>query len=89
MSAKKVVSKKAKKMVLVIYDHDFNSYDFLVEVIRHVLGYDQSQACNCANIIINKGEYAVKTYLVKESDKAHNALSILTEQEVPAKLLLI
>jgi len=76
-------------MVLIIYDHDFNSYDFLVEVIRHVLGYDQSQACNCANIIINKGEYAVKTYLAKESDKAHNALSILTEQEIPAKLLLI
>lgn len=89
MSAKKVVSKRAKKMALVIYDHDFNSYDFLVEVIRHVLGYDQSQACNCANIITNKGEYAVKTYLPKESEKAKAVLDMLTDQQIPAELLLI
>jgi ATP-dependent Clp protease adapter protein ClpS len=76
-----------KKIKLVIYNHDFNNQEFLTEVIRHALGYDYSQAGNCANVIINEGKYVVKTYDMKDKKRAELVLGIFTDQEIPAKLI--
>lgn len=76
-----------KKLKLVVYNHDFNNQDFLTEVIRQALGYEYSQAGNCANLVINEGKYVVKTYEMRDKQKAEAILSIFTDQDVPAKLI--
>lgn len=78
--------KQAKKISLIVYHHEFNSYEFLTEVIRQVLGYDYSQAAVCANIIFTKGEYVCKTFKYSELKKAEKILSVIKEQDVPAML---
>jgi ATP-dependent Clp protease adapter protein ClpS len=78
--------RKTKHLALVIFYDEFNSYEFLTEVIRQVLGYEYSQAANCANVIFTKGEYVCKTFKMSELKKAEKILSVIKEQEVPATL---
>lgn len=82
-----VKKKKIKHLALVIIHDEFNSCEFLTEVIRQVLGYEYSQAANCANVIYTKGEYVCKIFKIGELDKAEKILSVIKEQEVPAMLL--
>lgn len=83
MPSRKVV----KNVALVVYHHDFNDVNFLTEVIRQTLGYEYTQAFGCASIIIDKGQYIVKTFKSVNKDIAEIYLQLFLDQEVPAKLI--
>lgn len=78
---------KKKKIALVVYHHEYNSVEYLTEIIRLTLGYDVTQAATCANLVIDKQSYIVKTY--KDETKAQRYLQLFIDQEIPAELKLI
>lgn len=82
-----MVSKRASKVGLVVYHDELNQMEFVADVIKHCLGYHDSQAINCAHVVVNRGEYLVKTFKVSEMEKARTILQLFIDQEVPAKLL--
>ena len=53
----------------------------------HVLGYDMTQAANCAHVIYNMGQYVVKTYESDELNTADSILALLEDQNIPAELI--
>lgn len=75
-------------MSLVIYHDDFNNEQLLSEIIRQALGYEYTQAINCAGMILNKGSYVVKTFKVSDMLKAKATEQLFIEQGIPAKLIL-
>lgn len=81
------LSKKTKKLGLVVYHHDFNDVNFLTEVIKHALGYDYTQAHGCACIVVEKGQYIVKTFKKVDKEIAESYLQLFLDQEIPAKLI--
>ena len=82
-----MVSKRVKHIGLMVYHHEYNNERFIAEVLRQCLGYHFSQALNCANVILIKGEYLVKTFKVSEQDKARAVLKVLHDHDIPAKLI--
>jgi len=42
------------------------SFSYVVECFQSILGHEATQAANCANVIHEKGKYAVKTFSDKE-----------------------
>jgi ATP-dependent Clp protease adapter protein ClpS len=79
--------KKAKKIGIIVTHDEFNSYEFLTEVLCQVLGYELSQSANCAHIIMEKGSYVVKTFDQKDLEKASAYKDILHDHQVPAKII--
>jgi hypothetical protein len=77
-----------KKIHLVVEYHEFLSEEHLTEILQHALGFEISQAANCAAIIINKGSYTVKTFPLVDTERAKAIEDLLHEQDVPAKLFL-
>lgn len=78
---------KKKHYSLVVYYAELNSYEYLTEVLQQILGYEVTQAANCASIIMEKGRYAVKTYKSQDLYKADITLDLLAQNGVPAKLI--
>lgn len=89
MSRRQMVRKKATQVALVVYHHELNQLELVAEVIKYCLGYEDTQSYNCAHMVINRGEYVVKTFKVSEMEKARTILQLFIDQEVPAKLLPI
>ena len=75
-------------MSLVLYHDEYNSEELLYEIIRQALGYEYTQAINCANIVMNRGSYAVKTFKVSDMPKAKATEQLFIQQGIPAKLIL-
>lgn len=46
--------------VLIVWNDDYNTFDWVIQSLMEVCGHDQIQAEQCALIIHNKGKYAVK-----------------------------
>ena len=89
MSNWKMVNKKTKKLGLFVYHHDFNSCEYVADVIKNVLGYEYTQASNCAHMITQNGSYLVKTFSAKDKEKADTIVSLFDANEIPVKLLFI
>jgi ATP-dependent Clp protease adaptor protein ClpS len=53
-------TKKADKRVLVIYNDDVNTFEFVIETLIEVCGHDMLQAEQCTLIIHYKGKCDVK-----------------------------
>lgn len=77
--------KKSDRYSIVVYNNDEMSFTYVIEAFQTILGYELSQALNCAHIIHNKGEYAVKHYSDKEHAEA--ALEMLYEYGFRADIL--
>jgi ATP-dependent Clp protease adapter protein ClpS len=77
---------KKNKINLVVYHSDFNSTEFLTEVLSQVLGYHFCQAATCAQIITNSGSYVVKTFSQKDKFKAESFYELLVKNDIPTKL---
>ena len=88
MSRRKVVNKQAKKISLVVYHDEMNSCELLGDVLVNVLGWENSQAENGANIIFYKGSYVVKTFKLDELDRAKAYEDAFNDNEIPVKLLI-
>ncbi len=46
---------------LVLYNDDFNTFDFVIETLVEVCGHTAEQAETCAWIVHHKGKCAVKS----------------------------
>ena len=68
---------KPKRYQVIVYNNDEMSFDYVIDTFQMVLGYDITQASNCANMIHNRGEYVVKSY--SEMEQAEAALDMLYE----------
>lgn len=81
-----MVKKKSNKIGLLVYHSDLNEYNFLVEVLRTTLGYHITQAQTCANQILLNGEYVVRSFPVKDYQRARAIYEVLIKNEIPAEL---
>ena len=54
-----MVNKKTKKLGLFVYHHDFNSCEYVADIIKNVLGYEYTQASNCAHMITQNGSVII------------------------------
>lgn len=78
---------RKKQYGLVVYFAELNSYEYLTELLQQILGYEVTQAANCASIVMDKGKYVVKTYKSQDLDKANIILDLLAQNGIPAKLI--
>ncbi|MES2431591.1 MAG: ATP-dependent Clp protease adaptor ClpS [Bacteroidota bacterium] len=45
---------------LIIWNDDFNTFEWVIETLIEICGHSSEQAEQCAMLIDNKGKYAVK-----------------------------
>lgn len=72
---------------LIVYHDELNQLEFVADVLGTVLGYEQTQAYNCAHIIFTRGEYLVRRFKASQRQKAEACLEGLTINGIPAELL--
>jgi len=72
---------------LIVYHDDLNQVEFLADVLGTVLGYERSQAYNCAFLVFNRGEYLVRRFTASQKEKANACLEALAINGIPAELL--
>lgn len=82
-----MVRKKSNKIGLVVHMDEFNSYEYLVNVLQTALGQHVTQAQNCANMIFKNGNYLVSTYHVNHYERARAIYDVFTKYEVPVELV--
>lgn len=82
-----MVKRKSKQILLKVYFDEMNSYEYLTDVLMQVLGYEITQAANCASIITERGEYVVKVFAEAELDIAKTMSELLDNYSVPARLI--
>jgi len=82
-----MVRKKSNKIGLVVHMDEYNSYDYLVNVLQVALGQHITQAQNCANIIFKNGNYLVSSYHVKHYERARAIYEVFIKHEVPVELV--
>ena len=58
------------KYQIVVYNNSNMTFEYVINAFQTILGCDQTQAANSANIIHTKGEYVVKSYRDKEYAEA-------------------
>lgn len=83
-----MVNKQAKKVNLVAYHDEFNNYDFVVDVLMNVMGWEHSQAENGAHLIDSNGSYLIRSFKIIDLEKAKAYEQALVENGMPAKLLI-
>ena len=69
--------KKSERYQVVVFNSDEMSFAYVIESFQSILGYELTQAANCANLIHNRGEYVVKSYA--ELSHAEAAFEMLCE----------
>ena len=70
---------------IVIYNSDELSFEYVIDSFQTILGYETTQASNCAHLIHTKGEYVVKCYA--EKDHAEAALDMFYDYGFRADIL--
>ena len=55
-----VVEKEADLKNLILYNDDYNTFDFIIDSLVEVCGHDHNQAENCAIIAHYKGKCHIK-----------------------------
>jgi ATP-dependent Clp protease adaptor protein ClpS len=55
-----------KEKALVLYNDDFNTFDFVIETLVELCGHDPVQAEQCAYIVHYKGKCDVKHGVYEE-----------------------
>lgn len=69
--------KKSERYQIVVFNSDEMSFTYVIDAFQSVLGYEHTQAANCANLIHTRGEYVVKSYA--ELSYAEAAFEMLCE----------
>jgi ATP-dependent Clp protease adapter protein ClpS len=85
MSTVRYESGKSKRFEIVVYNSDDMSFTHVIDAFQMVLGYDITQATNCANLVHTRGEYTVKSY--SELEHAESALDMLYEYGLRADVI--
>ena len=55
-----ILEKEKNENLLVLYNDEVNTFDWVIKTLIDVCGHTQEQAEQCAIIIDSKGKYAVK-----------------------------
>lgn len=61
-----VVLKEEATKALILYNDDFNTFDFVIECLVKVCGHDVLQAEQCAHLVHYKGKCVVKNGTYKK-----------------------
>jgi len=69
--------KKGERYQIVVFNNDEMSFAYVIDALQSVLGYELTQASNCANLIHTRDEYVVKSYA--ELSHAEAAFEMLSE----------
>lgn len=72
---------------LLVYHDDLNQLEFVAEVLSTVLGYESTQAMNCASIIAIQGQYVVKRMKRSQLKRAELLVENLASNGIYSKLL--
>jgi ATP-dependent Clp protease adapter protein ClpS len=75
--ARSLNGKKGERYQIIVFNSDEMSFAYVIDAFQSVLGYELTQAANCANLIHNRGEYIVKSYA--ELSHAEAAFDMLCE----------
>ncbi len=74
MSKRKMGSKI--RYSIVVHNDDAISFEDITELFRLVLGFETTQAHQCAMLIHNRGSYKIKTYKnLEDADATYEYLS--------------
>lgn len=74
---KKITKKKAlktSKKILVLYNDNFNTFDFVIDTLIEVCGHEPEQAEQCTLVIHYKGKCAVKSGSLIELKPMHKEM---------------
>ena len=55
-----VILKEEALKALVLYNDDFNTFDWVIECLMKVCGHDELQAEQCAHLVHFKGKCVIK-----------------------------
>lgn len=69
---------------LILYNDDFNTFDFVIDTLVDVCGHDTEQAEQCTLIVHYKGKCAVKKgdtdeMLTMKTEMTHRGLTVEIE----------
>ena len=77
--------KKSRRYQVVIHNSDDLEFQYVIESLQMILGYEQTQATTCAYLIDDKGSYVVKAFA--ERELADATLEALVEYEFDAEVV--
>jgi ATP-dependent Clp protease adaptor protein ClpS len=75
-SQKKEQELKGESRELILFNDDFNTFDFVIETLIDVCGHDINQAETCAWITHFNGKCAVKSGTFKELKPMFDEMSL-------------
>ena len=59
-------SQNQEKLLLILHNDDFNTFDYIIESLQNVCGHSKEQAEQCAFIAHFKGSCDIKRGTLKE-----------------------
>jgi len=77
--------KKSRRYQVVVHNSDDLEFQYVIESLQMILGYEQTQAATCAYLIDSKGKYVVKAFAEKEHAVA--TVDTLLEYEFDAEMI--
>ena len=77
--------KKSTRYKVLVHNSDELDFTYVIESLQVVLGYELTQATNCAYLIDHKGKYVVKAFA--EKDHADATVEALVEYEFNAEVI--
>lgn len=69
-----VLEQEVDEKLIVLYNDDFNTFDFVIESLVEVCGHDVLQAEQCAYLVHYKGKCAIKTGTYEDLEPMCTAL---------------
>ena len=67
-------TRKSSKLVLMVYNDDFNTFDHVIDTLKELCGHTTEQAEQCTLLIHYKGKCDVKRGTVKQLKPLFEAL---------------
>lgn len=65
---------KTSKKQLILYNDDFNTFDFVIDTLIEVCGHEPKQAEQCTLVIHYKGKCAVKSGSLDKLNPMHKEM---------------
>lgn len=82
------LSKKQKKLALILFHDEYNSCALVTELIANILSYEGTQAESCANTIYNRGFCIVKSFVSNQRAEAESIRDIFIKSGIQASIQL-
>lgn len=80
------MGKRKQEYNIYLMNDDTNSYEYVVYVVKSVLGWDETQAINCATIAGSNGKCHLKSFDYYED--AVYISKVLESKNITTKILI-